>query len=149
DTQRAFYGTTWGLTEVADDSGIAFFAAEGSPEQYIVRVRKDERKRMDLVAFGAVSRAAVDELAVRLGRAGVRIIHEPRALDPPGGGYGLRFFDADGRVVEVSADVETRTHRKIEEREAVPVRLSHCVVNSQDPEGLRDFYIQHLGFRLT
>lgn len=149
ERQRAFYGTTWGLTEVAGDSGIAFFAAEGSPEQYIVRIRSDERKRMDLVAFGAVSPAAVDELHVRLGRAGVQLIGEPRALDTPGGGYGFRFFDPDGRVVEVSADVATRAHRKIEEREAIPVRLSHCVVNSQDPEGLRDFYVEHLGFRLT
>ncbi|MGW2822378.1 VOC family protein [Streptomyces sp. NPDC001443] len=147
--QRAFYGTTWGLTEVANDSGIAFFAAEGSPEQYVVRIREDERKRMDLVAFGADSPAAVDELAVRLARAGVRLVHEPRASDTPGGGYGLRFFDPDGRVVEVSADVATRAHRRIEEREAIPVRLSHCVVNSPDPAGLRDFYTEHLGLRLT
>lgn len=147
--QRAFYGTTWGLTEVANDSGVAFFAAEGSPEQYIVRIREDERKRMDLVAFGAASPVAVDELHGRLGRAGVQLIGEPGVLDTPGGGYGFRFFDPDGRVVEVSADVETRAHRRIEEREAIPVRLSHCVVNSQDPEGLRDFYVRHLGFRLT
>lgn len=147
--QRAFYGTTWGLTEVASDSGLAFFAAEGSPENYVVRIRADERKRMDLVAFGAVSAAAVDELAVRLGRAGIRLIGEPGALDTPGGGYALRFFDPDGRVVEVSAEVATRVHRRIEEREAIPVRLSHCVVNSQDPARLRDFYVEHLGFRLT
>jgi catechol 2,3-dioxygenase-like lactoylglutathione lyase family enzyme len=51
--------------------------------------------------------------------------------------------------VEVSADVETRAHRRIEEREAIPVRLSHCVVNSRDPQGLRDFYVRNLGFRLT
>ncbi|MBO3682275.1 VOC family protein [Streptomyces sp. NEAU-YJ-81] len=147
--QRAFYRDTWGLTEVANDSGIAFFAAEGSPEQYVVRIREDARKRMDLVAFGAASRADVDELAGRLLAAGVRPIADPADMDTPGGGYGFRFFDPDGRVVEVSAEVENRVHRKIEAREAIPVRLSHCVVNSENPERLRAFYEQHLGFRLS
>jgi catechol 2,3-dioxygenase-like lactoylglutathione lyase family enzyme len=31
--QRAFYTTLWGLTLVAEDDGILFLAAEGSPEQ--------------------------------------------------------------------------------------------------------------------
>ena len=149
ERQRAFFRDTWGLTEVADDSGLAFFAAEGSPEQYVVRVRKDRQKRMDLVAFGAGSVADVDRLATELIAAGVALVNEPGPMDTPGGGYGLRFFDPDGRVVEVSADVATRTHRRIEEREAIPVRLSHCVVNSRQPERLRDFYARHLGFRLT
>ncbi|MFJ9615301.1 hypothetical protein [Streptomyces noursei] len=35
-----------------------------------------------------------------------------------------RFFDNEGRVVEVSADVSARRHRKVEAREPVPVRLS-------------------------
>ncbi|WP_246257783.1 hypothetical protein [Amycolatopsis anabasis] len=30
--QRTFYRDTWGLTETADDSGVSFLAAEGSPE---------------------------------------------------------------------------------------------------------------------
>ncbi|MEV0401325.1 VOC family protein [Actinoallomurus sp. NPDC050550] len=94
-------------------------------------------------------RADVDELAERLIAAGVRIIAEPGPLNTPGGGYGLRFFDIDGRVVEVSADVATRGHRRLEEREAIPVRLSHCVVNSPDPALLRAFYERHLGFRLS
>jgi catechol 2,3-dioxygenase-like lactoylglutathione lyase family enzyme len=149
DRQRTFFRDTWGLTEVADDDGLAFFAAEGSPEQYVVRVRRDRQKRMDLVAFGAGSPADVDRLAAELIAAGAGLVREPGFMDTPGGGYGLRFFDPDGRVVEVSADVATRAHRRIEEREAVPVRLSHCVVNSQQPERLRDFYARHLGFRLT
>lgn len=149
DRQRTFYTTTWGLTEAANDSGLAFLAAEGSPEQYVVRLRRAERKRMDLVAFGASTKADVDDVALRLARDGVELVHEPSELTTPGGGYGVRFFDPDGRVVEVSADVATRAHRRIEEREAVPVRLSHVVVNSRQPEKLREFYLQKLGFRLT
>jgi catechol 2,3-dioxygenase-like lactoylglutathione lyase family enzyme len=146
--QLAFYEGTWGLTKVADDNGIAFLAAEGSPEQYVVRLRRDE-KRMDLVAFGAADEAAVDALAAQLIAAEVQVVSEPDKLDTPGGGYGFRFFDLDGRVVEVSSDVALRQHRKIEEREAIPVKLSHCVINSPEPELLRAWYERHLGFRLS
>ena len=55
DQQQDFYSGLWGLTEVASDSGISFLAAEGSPEQYIVRVRKNDEKRLDLVSFGAAT----------------------------------------------------------------------------------------------
>ena len=41
------------------------------------------------------------------------------------------------------------THRKIEEGESIPVRLSHVVVNSADPEATRAWYETHLGFALS
>jgi catechol 2,3-dioxygenase-like lactoylglutathione lyase family enzyme len=70
-------------------------------------------------------------------------------LQTPGGGYGFRFFDNEGRTIEISSDVETRSHRKIEAGESIPVRLSHVVVNSADPDATRTFYERHLGFRLS
>jgi catechol 2,3-dioxygenase-like lactoylglutathione lyase family enzyme len=148
-TQLDFYEKVWGLTRVAEDSGIAFLAAEGSPEQYVVRLRADRHKRLDLISFGAATAGDVDALAGRLAAAGVRLVAEPAKLETPGGGYGFRFFDIDGRTVEVSSDVGPRAHRRIEERESIPVRLSHVVVNSADPMRTRRFYEQHLGFRLS
>ena len=53
DKQLDFYAGVWGLTQVAEDSGISFLAAEGSPEQYVVRLRKADEKRLDLVSYGA------------------------------------------------------------------------------------------------
>ncbi|MFJ9381245.1 VOC family protein [Streptomyces sp. NPDC101455] len=147
DKQQDFYAGRWGLTETHSDGNVAFLAAEGSPEQYVVRLRRDAQKRMDVVAFGAATPADVDTLAERLISMNVRLAHEPRALSTPGGGYGVRFFDCDGRVVEVSADVAPRTHRKIESRESIPVRLSHVVVNSPSPEKTVEWYIKHLDFR--
>jgi len=149
DKQVSFYTRTWGLTLTESDTGLAFLAAEGSPEQYIVRIRKSAEKRLDLLSFGAASPAVVDELARRLAATGVTLAGEPAALGTPGGGYGFRFFDVDGRTVEVSSDVAPRKHRRIEEREAIPVRLSHVVMNSPDPVRTRDFYAQRLGFRLS
>jgi len=149
ERQLAFYTRTWGLTTVASDRDIAFLAAEGSPERYVIRLRKDPAKRLDLVSFGTASAADVDDLAGQLIRKGITLAAEPGRLRTEGGGYGLRFFDVDGRTVEVSADVATRAHRKIEEQESVPVRLSHVVLNATDPDATARWYTDTLGFRLS
>ncbi|GGM94838.1 oxidoreductase [Lentzea pudingi] len=147
--QRDFYVDMWGLTPVHEEKGLVFLAAEGSPEQYVVRIRTDEQKRLDLVSFGAGSREDVDALAERLGRKGVKLVSEPDVVQTPGGGYGFRFFDIDGRTVEVSCEVEVRKHRKVEEGESVPVKLSHVVLNSPSPERTVAFYDEALDFKLS
>jgi catechol 2,3-dioxygenase-like lactoylglutathione lyase family enzyme len=147
--QLDFFTGTWGLKAEHSDSGLTFLAAEGSPEQYIVRLRQSADKRIDLIAFGAATGADVDALAARLAAAGVRLVSEPGPVGTPGGGYGFRFFDNEGRTVEVSSDVAVRAHRPIEEGEDIPVRLSHVVINSADPEATRAFYERHLGFVLS
>jgi catechol 2,3-dioxygenase-like lactoylglutathione lyase family enzyme len=149
DKQLDFYAGVWGLTTVAKDSGIAFLAAEGSPEQYVIRLREAGEKRLDLISYGAASPADVDALAAQLLADGVTLITQPGVLQTPGGGYGFRFFDVDGRTIEVSAEVEARAHRRIEQRESIPVRLSHVVVNTPDLERTRAWYERHLGFRLS
>ena len=85
-----------------------------------MRLRQDADKRMDLIAFGARDAAAVDTLAERLASGGVQLVSEPGKLQTPGGGYGFRFFDVDGRTVEISSDVAVRQHRKIEEKRVDP-----------------------------
>ncbi len=80
---------------------------------------------------------------------GVRLVTEPGLINTPGGGYGFRFFDNEGRTVEISADVAIRRHRAIEAGESIPVRLSHVVINSPKPDETRAFYERHLGFRLS
>ena len=149
DKQIEFYKNHWGLTVQHDDGNVVYFAAEGSPEQYVTRVRKSDNKRLDLVSFGAADAADVDALAESLIASNVQLVTEPGQLHTLGSGYGFRFFDLEGRTIEVSSDVEVREHRKIEEREAIPVRLSHVVLNSNQPEKMRAWYEQHLGFRLS
>jgi catechol 2,3-dioxygenase-like lactoylglutathione lyase family enzyme len=149
DKQLEFYTETWGLSAETTDEGIAFLAAEGSPEQYSVRLRKDTDKRLDLISFGAATPADVDAMAQRLGTAGVQLVSEPGTLQTPGGGYGFRFFDLDGRTIEVSSDVAARQHRRVEEGESIPVKLSHVVINSPNPEATVAFYEKHLSFALS
>jgi catechol 2,3-dioxygenase-like lactoylglutathione lyase family enzyme len=149
ERQLAFYTGTWGLTPIATGTGIAFLAAEGSPERYIIRLRQDRDKRLDLVSFGAASDRDVDALAERVLAKNVRLAQEPARLATEGGGYGLRFFDVDGRTVEVSSDVAIRAHRAIDEQESIPVRLSHVVLNSTDPDATARWYSDVLDFRLS
>jgi len=148
-TTVAFYEGIWGLYRVAGDHSVAFLGAVGSPEPYVIRIRAAAERRTDLIAFGARDRAAVDGLAERLGRAGVPIASLPAALDTPGGGYGFRFFDPDGRQVEVSAEVSPKPYRELEVDESVPRQLSHVVVASPDVPGLMAFYEAYLGLRLS
>jgi len=149
DEQVDFYGGVWGLTRVDGDKDIAFMAAEGSPEQYIYRIRKADEKRLDLIAFGADSPEDVDQLAADLAEAGVRFVSEPGQLQTPGAGYGFRFFDPDGRVVEVSSGVEQRSFREVELREGIPVALNHVVLNSPNRKEVEAFYAERLGFKLS
>lgn len=148
-TQRDFYLDLWGLTEVAKDGDLSYLAAEGSTEPFVVRLRQSDDKRIDLIGIGATDRASVDQLAAQLGSAGVRLISEPDDLSTCGAGYGFRFFDGDGRTLEVSCDVERREPREIEPLESIPVSLSHVVINSPDPEGTVAWYMQHLGVAIS
>jgi catechol 2,3-dioxygenase-like lactoylglutathione lyase family enzyme len=151
DAAVGFYGGVWGLSGVASDKEICFLAAEGSPEPYIYRVRKSKEgeRRLDLVSFGAEDADEVDRLAADLASAGTTLVSEPRKLDTPGGGYGFRCYDPDGRVVEVSSGVVPRSGRSVAEREAIPVGLSHIVVNSANKEAVEAFYRDKLGFQLS
>jgi catechol 2,3-dioxygenase-like lactoylglutathione lyase family enzyme len=146
---RAFYQNVWGLYEVAGDSGLSFLGTVGSPEAYVVRLRQSSDRRTDLIAFGGRDRVTVDTLAARLGTDGVRLVSEPGALATPGGGYGFRFFDPDGRIIEISCDVASKPFRDVVPGESIPRKLSHVVLSSPDVVRLMTFYERYLGLRLS
>src|SRR5438132_10174760 len=77
--QLDFFTNTWGLKAEHTDTGLTFLAAEGTPEQYVVRLRQADDKRIDLIAFGAASAADVDTLAGQLASEGIQLISEPAA----------------------------------------------------------------------
>jgi catechol 2,3-dioxygenase-like lactoylglutathione lyase family enzyme len=149
ETQRNFYTGLWGLTEVAADGNVSYLACEGSSQPFAVRLRQDDDKRIDLIAWGADSREDVDALAEQLGSAGVQLITEPGPLQTYAGGYGFRFFDIDGRTLEVACEVEKRTARDIEPLESIPERLAHVVLNSNNPEATVAWYLEHLSVAVT
>lgn len=149
EAERAFYKDVWGLTEVGSEDGLAWFAAEGSPEAFVVRIRKAEHVGLDLIGLAASSRADVDALHGRLAAEGVKLISEPHELTSPGGGYGFRLFDPDGRVLEISAEVRPRQARELGRGESIPRELSHVVMHSPDRARAEAFYTGSLGFRVS
>jgi catechol 2,3-dioxygenase-like lactoylglutathione lyase family enzyme len=78
EQQVDFYGGIWGLKRTDGDKDVAFFAAEGSPEQFVYRIRRAGEKRLDLIAFGADTPEDVDQLAADLAANGVRFVSRRR-----------------------------------------------------------------------
>jgi catechol 2,3-dioxygenase-like lactoylglutathione lyase family enzyme len=149
EAEREFFSDTWGLVETGEQDGKVYFAAEGSPHPYVIRLRQDAEKKTDLIGFSADSRADVDALFEQVKAAGAKIISEPAAAEGPAGGYAFRFFDPDGRPIEVICDTQQRQHRSLAKGEAIPVGLSHVVLHSPDIKKLEAFYRDALGFRLS
>ena len=148
EEEVTFLTKYWGLTEVHREGETVWLGTEGSPEPYQIRLRQDD-KRIDLIGFGAQSREDVDALYSDLEKRGVKLIHEPKELQQFEGGYGFRFFDIDGRTLEVSTDFQLKQSRKILEREPIPVKLSHVVVNTSNLAATTQWYIDNLDFSIS
>ena len=87
ETQRTFYKDTWGLTEVGTDGNLSYLAAEGSPEQYVIRLRQDDRQA-----------ARPDLLRRRQRRGGRRAGPEARHRGHPAGQRARRAADRRRRL---------------------------------------------------
>ena len=147
--ERKFYGDTWGLTEIGEDGGKIYFAAEGSEHPFVIRLRQDDEKKTDLIGFSADSAADVDAIYAQAMAAGMKSIAAPGPAEGPQGGYAARFFDPEGRALEVICDTNKRTARTVQPGEAIPVGLSHIVLHSPDHKALCKFYEDVLGFRTS
>jgi catechol 2,3-dioxygenase-like lactoylglutathione lyase family enzyme len=149
ESERAFYKEKWGLREVKADDQSAYFAAAGSDELYVVRLRKSAVKRVDVISLAAPDRAAVDQLFTQVQAAKCRLIFAPRELKTFGEGYGFRFFSPDGLSFEVSSDVTRGSMHPIAVGSAIPEKISHIVLHSPNHKALTDFFINTLGFQLS
>ena len=61
EAERSFYRDKWGLREVEAADGMSYFAAEGTDNLYVVRLRASEEKRIDVIALAADTRADVED----------------------------------------------------------------------------------------
>ncbi len=147
--EHAFYRDVWGLTDVPSSDGLAYLAADGDDELYVVRLRQAATPRIDVIALAADSRADVDALHAKVVAAGAKVIFAPRALTSLGGGYGFRFFSPDGLSFEISTGVASGTARKLQRLEARPEKISHIVLHSPNHKALVAFFTDALGFRVS
>lgn len=148
-TERAFYRDHWGLREVGESDGAVHFAAQGSDEIFVVRLREAAQRRVDLIALAADTRADVVALYDKVVVAGCKIIFTPRDLTSLGGGYGFRFFSPDGLAFEISSDVARGPSRALAKWEGIPQKISHIVLHSPDHKAAVQFFIDALGFKLS
>jgi len=149
DAERKFYAEDWGLVEIEARDGMAWFKAHGHDEHHVVRLRRAEHKRVDVIALAADSAADVDALHANVVAADCKVVHAPRSLDAPEGGYGFRFFSPDGLPFEVSSGVARGDRRDIAHWEGIPVRISHIVLHSPDHKASVKFFTNVLGFRVS
>jgi catechol 2,3-dioxygenase-like lactoylglutathione lyase family enzyme len=149
DAEREFYATRWGLEVAAEELGMVWFRAQGHDEPFVVRLRRSDANHLDVIALAADSRNDVDLLHEKVAAAGCRLIHPPRALTGPGGGYGFRFFSPDGLPFEISSDVARGPCRAVARWEGIPLRISHVVLHSPRPAQAVKFFTDVLGFRIS
>lgn len=146
---REFYSRCWALEELDHDSGRLYLGA-GCPESYVLRLREAEVPRVDNFSLAVESAADVEMYATRVSaHSQARIISEPKPRQDRGGGFGFSFFDCDGRVVEIAAELDLRPYREVEVGERRPRKISHVVFNTQDLERTRRFYESALGFKVS
>ena len=149
EAERRFYVDVWGLEQVPSADGMVWLKTQGHDEHHVVRLRSADVNRIDVIALAAASRADVDALAAQVRTAGAKIIHEPRALSSPGGGYGFRFFSPDGLPFEISSDVARGTSRPLARWDGLPVKISHIVLHSPNHKAAVQFMVDALGFRIS
>ncbi|MEY4501493.1 MAG: hypothetical protein RIS52_1383 [Pseudomonadota bacterium] len=147
--ERSFYAEKWGLRQVAEQDGAVYFATEGHEELFTVSLRAARENRIDVVAFAADTRADVDALHTKVIAAGCQIVHAPRDLTTPGGGYGFRFYSPDGMTLEISSDVARGTTRAMERWDGVPEKISHIVFHSPNQSAAATFFCDVLGFIIS
>ncbi|MEV8634103.1 VOC family protein [Streptosporangium sp. NPDC051023] len=150
DAARAaeFYREVWGLSQVEGDSGVSWLRGTGQ-EHHILEVRQAERNALGKIAFSVGSPAEVDAAARGLAELGIPLVAEPGRLDQAGGGYGLRFADPEGRLVELSTEVEAVVPMEPQGRRAAPRKLAHVVLNTVDIDAAVAFYRNVLGMRVS
>ena len=141
-----YYAGPWGLERLSDsDDRTAVLRATG-PEHHVLELHRSDSNSIDHLSLGLADDRAVDAAATGLGAAGVTLLNEPAAVDRPGGGYGFRIADPEGRIVELSACTDAVPAGLVQ---PTPVKIAHIVLNTADIESLSAWWCEVLGFRVS
>ena len=141
-----YYAGPWGLERLSDsDDRTAVLRATG-PEHHVLELHRSDSNSIDHLSLGLADDRAVDAAATGLGAAGVTLLSEPAAVDRPGGGYGFRIADPEGRIVELSACTDAVPAGLVQ---PTPVKIAHIVLNTADIESLSAWWCEVLGFRVS
>ncbi|OWY80634.1 VOC family protein [Rhodococcus sp. BUPNP1] len=141
-----FYSQVWGLRVVEQGREGAWLRGTGD-QHHALQLTKAERNGLGRISFAVSTPAEVDEAARRVVTRGIPVVFGPGPLDDVGGGYGLRIVDPEGRVLELVAD--TLAVPALGREDAVPVGVTHVVLNTVDIDAAVRFYCDVLGMRVS
>jgi catechol 2,3-dioxygenase len=146
DRSVKFYTETWGLVEIHRENRIAYLRAAGQ-DHHVLALHEQAHPGLVSITFAASDSAQVDILYASLRNGGVAVDGAPADLTTPGGGYGFSFRDPEQRRMQIVAG--RADHRERLSDSDRPVKLSHVVLNSADPDAATGFMLERLGFRLS
>ncbi|UGT56011.1 VOC family protein [Nocardia asteroides] len=141
-----FYSEVWGLRVVERGGDAAWLRGTGE-QHHALQLTAAERNGLGRITFAVGTPAEVDTAARRLELRGIAIVAGPGPTEGVGGGYGVSFVDLEGRVVELLADALAVP--KLGRDDAVPVGVTHVVLNTVDIDAAVEFYRDVLGMRVS
>lgn len=141
-----YYADVWGLTTLERDGDNAWLRGTGE-NHHVLSLRAAEQNGLGRISFAVGSVAEVDAAGRALLDRGIPLLTEPSRLDQPGGGYGVRFADPEGRLIEISTEVAAV--RPLSRDAVAPIGIAHVVLNTVDIDRAVDFYVSVLGMRVS
>ncbi|EGD54918.1 VOC family protein [Gordonia neofelifaecis] len=141
-----FYTDVWGLRAVERGDGEAWLRGTGD-EHHVLQLTAAEQNGLGRITFAVATPAEVDEAARRLDARNVPIIAGPGPTGEISAGYGVSFVDPEGRIIQLLADALAVPMLRREE--AVPVGVTHVVLNTVDIDASVEFYTDVLGMRVS
>lgn len=146
ESHAAFYTDVWGLDAVDHPADARFFAGTGN-DPYLLALIPGEALGLAAVTFRCASAEAMEAVASRAKMAGCIRSDGPDPGARPGGGKMIELREPNGALIRLVHGDAQRVAKpsQIDRVE----RLSHVNINTQDVDGLAQFYSDVLGFRLT
>jgi catechol-2,3-dioxygenase len=141
-----FYTEVWGLRVVERDADAAWLRGTGE-NHHVLALSGAEQNGLGCLSFALATPAEVDAAARNLDRRGIPLLEGPGRSARPGGGYGLRFCDPEGRTVELIAEMHAVAPLTLDE--SAPIGVTHVVLNTADIDGAVRFYTDVLGLRVS
>lgn len=141
-----FYTEVWGLRIVEREAAGAWLRGTGE-NHHILALSAAEQNGLGCVSFAVATPDEVDGAARALEMRGIPLLEGPGRSTRPGGGYGLRFADPEGRVVEVIAEMHAVA--PLSSDEATPLGVTHVVLNTAELDRMVGFYTDVLGLRVS
>ena len=141
-----FYSEVWGLRVVERDTDSAWLRGSGD-NHHVLALTAAERNGLGCLSFSVATPMEVDAAARQLEARGIPLLEGPARSGRPGGGYGLRFSDPEGRIVEIIA--EMLAVAPLVRDVAAPIGVTHVVLNTADIDTATRFYCDVLGMRVS